>query len=105
MTPQERISYLVRFLEGGNAKAFAEKCGIPPASLSRVRNGGANPSTYYARILKAYPLVRSEWLLDGEGEPTVDRAEQGILLVQMAALRKEVAGLKKEVEKLVLRLK
>lgn len=99
MTPQERISYLVSALEGGNAKAFADKCGIPPASLSRVRNGKYPPETYYARIIKAYPRVRKRWLLEGEGEPTIDKAEENQILTEIRALRKEVQRLTALMEK------
>lgn len=98
MTPAERISYLIYELEGGNAKNFADKCNIPEASLSRVRNGKAEPLAYYPRIIKSYPQIRRKWLLDGEGEPTKEKAMQSILGKKIDALTNEVKRLTEMVE-------
>lgn len=99
MTPQERISYLVYFLEGGNAKKFADKAGISPAQVSRLRKGLAQPTNYYSRILKAYPEINSDWLIHGEGFATIEQTEKSILLREMQSLRREVEGLAKLVKK------
>ena len=63
----ERINYLIELYACGNAKLFADKCGIRADSLSRVRNGKGNPEHYLPYILKAFPDVRREWLYTGEG--------------------------------------
>lgn len=101
MTPQERISYLVYYLEGGNAKRFADKAGISPAQVSRLRKGLAQPTNYYSRILKAYPEINSDWLIHGEGFATVDQTEKSILLKEMQSLRREVESMHKALEKVL----
>lgn len=95
MTPQERISCLVNLLEGGNAKAFAEKTGIPEASLSRARNGKGNAETYFPRIIMTYKDVNPKWLLDGEGLPLKSMEEKGAVLERLERLEKEVRALRK----------
>lgn len=94
MTPQERISYLVYTLEGGNAKVFAEKCKMPAESLSRLRKGHTPPTLYfYTKILSGYPKVRREWLVDGLGEPTTEIQEKGEIMAQIERLTTEVREL------------
>lgn len=100
MEGNERIDYLIKVLEGNNARKFADKTGIPPDSLSRARNGITNPSTYFTKILKAYDQVRSWWLLTGEGEPLYEDVEKGEVLMKVEALEKEVRALRKAIEKL-----
>ena len=103
-TPQERLSYLVASLENGNAAAFARKCGIPEASLSRLRNGKNEITmTYYTRILAAYPQVRREWLFAGVGEPTHEKQNKDLMLSEVAALRQDVAEIKKMLRALLER--
>ena len=99
MTPQDRISYLVYYLEGGNAKKFADKAGISPAQVSRLRKGLAQPTNYYSRILKAYPEINSDWLIHGEGFATIEQTEKSILLKEFQSLRKEVESLRQAIEK------
>lgn len=100
MNPGERISFLVSLLENGSGKIFAERCGIPPASLSRIRNGKYSPTPYYARILKAYPRVRVEWLMNESGEPTYDEKDKNELVAQIEALRADVKTLTDAVNEL-----
>lgn len=69
MTDGEKISRIIDLVELGNAKRFADACGIDPAVVSKIRRGKGTVSFYFPRILKAYPDVREEWLRDGEGLP------------------------------------
>lgn len=69
MKDYERIDYLIKRLEGDNARRFSEVTGIPTASLSRARHGYSKPSLCYDKILATYPQVRKKWLYTGEGEP------------------------------------
>lgn len=100
MTEPQRIDHLIRVLSGNNAKNFAQRAGIRPDSLSRARNGINSPSTYFERILAAFPSVSREWLYSGEGEPFTDAAERNEILVKLDSLEKEVKRLAKIVEKL-----
>lgn len=101
MTPFERISHLVYVLEGGNAKSFADNCGINPSVLSRVRHGKGVPETYYVRILNAYPEVRREWLYSGKGETLKQEQNRNKVLSRIGQLEKEVNRLSALIEKLI----
>ena len=98
MTEAERIDHLVKVVAGNNARQFAETAGIRPESLSRARSGKNRPSTYFERILAAYPDVSREWLYEGVGEPLKSTAEKGEVVVRLEALEREVARLARLIE-------
>jgi len=100
-TETERLDYLIKVLAGNNAKSFAEKAQIRPDSLSRARKGINRPSTYFERILAAFPQVQREWLYHGTGEPLLQDKERSEMLKRMASLEKEVRRLAMAVEELV----
>ena len=100
MTEHERIDTLVKILEGDNAKAFSAKTGIPESSLCRIRRGDGKPSSYYDRILSAYPVVKKNWLYFGKGEPLKDSGEKGEILKKLDRLEMEVKRLASLVEKM-----
>ena len=75
MTEAERIEFIIKVLESGNAKAFGEKIGVGAATASKMRLGKVGFRLRVDEILKAYPQIRREWLETGEGYPgdlTVD---------------------------------
>lgn len=50
---------------------FAAKLGVSPASISSIFIGRTNPTiTHASAVHKAFPEVRMEWLLFGEGAMT-----------------------------------
>ena len=100
MKPEERISYLVDTLEGGNAKRFSEKTGICPQSVSALRHGKYGIGRFVQRIADAYPDVNVRWLQTGEGEPMRNKAEKSRLEAKIDALTREVKRLTKLVEKI-----
>ena len=100
MKDHERIDYLIRVLENNNARMFADKAGIRTDTLSRVRNGLANASLVYTKILSAYPSVRRDWLIGDDGVPFVEMQEKGEILQKVEALEKEVRRLTKVIETL-----
>ena len=100
MTASERIDYLIKTLEGDNARAFADKIGSRTDTLSRVRNGLTRPSVLYTKILDGYPQVRRAWLVEGRGEVMQEDQEKGEVLIKIEALEKEVRALRRAVEKL-----
>ena len=69
LSESERLNYLIKMLEGGNAKAFADKTGIIPSTVSRIRAGKLRLNSKVDTILKAYPTVSRTWLETGEGAP------------------------------------
>lgn len=75
MTEAERIEFIIRVLESGNASAFGNKIGVGAATASKMRLGTVGFRLRVDEILKAYPQIRREWLETGEGYPgdlTVD---------------------------------
>ena len=102
MTPSERIDYLIKTLEGDNARAFAERIGTRTDTLSRARNGLTRPSVLYTKILQGYPQVRRAWLVEGRGEVMQEDQEKGEVLRKVEALEREVRALRKMVEKLTV---
>jgi len=100
MNEFERLDYLIKVLSGDNARMFADKAGIRPDSLSRVRNGRGNPSFYFERILDAFPDVEREWLYTGVGEPMKEGREKGEILSKLESLEREVGRLADLVEKM-----
>lgn len=100
MKDYERIDYLVKVLAGNNARKFAQKTGIRPDSLSRARKGINRPSSYFERILSAYPDVSRDWLFNGTGEPLYSDREKSEVMTKLDALEKEVRRLAKMVQSL-----
>lgn len=104
MNERERLDYLIKVLAADNARAFAEKAGIRPDSLSRARRGRGRPSFYFERILGAFPSVSREWLYTGDGDPLLDEREKSELLARMAALEREVRRLARLIEQMDARI-
>lgn len=100
MKPEERISYLIDLLEGGSAIKFAQRAGIPPACLSRARNGRGNAAFYFPRILEAYPEIKTEWLYSGKGAPTYNRHNKSLVDAKIVRIEKDLEELRKMVNKL-----
>ena len=69
MTESERIDFLIKALEGGNARAFGKKIGASESSVSRMRSGAFSIKTKINAILSTYPAVNRYWLESGEGYP------------------------------------
>lgn len=69
-TAAERVDYLIESLAFDNAKAFAKKVGVGESNISRWRNDKQGPSKRsLLSILRSYPEVREEWLMEGKGDP------------------------------------
>lgn len=68
MTEAQRIDYLIKVLEGDNARAFADKIGVSPKTVSYLRHGKTRVGLHADRICAAYPEIRKDWLLVGRGD-------------------------------------
>ena len=101
MTDAQRIDYLVAVLEGGNAKAFADKAGMHQQTVTGLRRGKYKVDKFVARILAAYPDVEDKWLVTGDGEPLRSVREKGEALRKVEALESEVARLSGLIEELL----
>lgn len=65
---RERIRKIMQ-MEGLSNKEFAERIGVIPQNLSQALSGNRSvPKTMPANICEAFPEIRKEWLLWGEGE-------------------------------------
>lgn len=100
MNECERLNYLIMVLAGNNAKTFAERTGIRTDSLSRARKGINHPSSYFERVLSAYPDVSREWLYDGVGNPFNSASERSEILAKLENIEREVARLAELLESL-----
>lgn len=75
MTESERLDYLIKALESGNATEFGRKIGISKANAAKMRKGVIGYKKHINSILAVYPSVNRTWLESGEGYPgdlTVD---------------------------------
>lgn len=75
MTEAERIEYLIKTLESGNAAEFGRKVGVAKPIVTRMRKGTTKIRLHINKIIEAYPAISREWLETGEGYPgdlTVD---------------------------------
>ena len=95
MNDAERISYLVDTLEGGNARRFAAKTGIPTQSVSCLRHGKYKIGRFVSRIAAAYPDVNVTWLQKGEGTPLLSFSEKSDIMAKLDSLEREVKRLVK----------
>ena len=51
---------------------FADKIGVQRSSMSHILNGRNYPSaSFIQKMLQAYPLVNSRWLMIGEGQMNI----------------------------------
>lgn len=69
MTEAERIDFLIKELESNNAAAFGRKIGVTKATAAKMRKGTIGFRLNADAILTAYPQIRKEWLMTGEGYP------------------------------------
>lgn len=84
---RERIRKIMQ-MEGLSNKEFAERIGVIPQNLSQALSGNRSvPKTMPANICEAFPEIRKEWLLWGEGEmyKSEQQAANAELLIEEAA--------------------
>ena len=67
MTESERLEFLIKQLEGGNAAEFARKTGIIKSTICRIRSGQLRLKSKVDTIIRTYPCVERHWLETGEG--------------------------------------
>ena len=65
---RERITKLIQ-MESISSAAFAKKVGVSASNLSQTLQGKRGvPNVLPGKIIEAFPEVRKEWLLWGDGE-------------------------------------
>lgn len=79
---QDRIFLLLKTKNFTGAE-FAVKIGVQPSNISHIMSGRNKPSLdLVMKILKKFPEIRSEWLLNGQGTMTKDYGSQNIAEVE-----------------------
>jgi transcriptional regulator with XRE-family HTH domain len=64
---QDRIFLIVKTKDLTSAE-FAETIGVQPSNISHIMSGRNKPSLdLVMKILKRFPELRSDWLLNGQG--------------------------------------
>ena len=59
-------------------KDFAEKCGILPDNISKIKLGKCGISRIvFEKIIKSFPEVNKVWLSEGEGEMILNKQKIG----------------------------
>lgn len=67
MHEKDRLATIMQ-KEGINARQFAERVGIQPATMSNILNGRNNPSLdVLQRVIYAFPTISPEWMFVGNG--------------------------------------
>lgn len=88
----ERIRQLISE-QALTSAAFADKLGVPRSTISHILSGRNRPSLEMVyKILDAFPELRTEWLVRGEGlmyAGQVTAPEQGDLFSQYGQQDKE----------------
>lgn len=75
MNERERIAYLIETF-GLTPSQFADKTGIPRASVSHILGGRNKPSLeILQKVAAIFPEVNLNWLMLGVGEPPVAKKE------------------------------
>lgn len=65
---RERVQRLIH-LEGLTQREFANMLGRQPSNVSQILNHERNvPKNFVGDVLKAFPKVKREWLMFGEGQ-------------------------------------
>lgn len=67
---------ILKFLESEHISPaeFADKIGVQRSSMSHILNGRNQPSAaFIQKMLHAFPLVNSRWLLIGEGKMNINQ--------------------------------
>lgn len=75
MNERERIEYLIE-AHGLTSSQFADKTGIPRASVSHILSGRNKPSLeILQKVAAVFPDVDLNWLMMGAGEPPIINIE------------------------------
>ncbi|MEI7594186.1 MAG: helix-turn-helix transcriptional regulator [Bacteroidota bacterium] len=69
---ESRIRLILK-VKNITAAVFADKIGVQRSAVSHILSGRNNPSLdFMQRILKTYPDISSDWLINGKGEMNKD---------------------------------
>gem|GEM_PF-2511848 len=74
MSIQDRIEKLIH-LTNGKQNLFAEAIGIPASTINSIVGPRKRDPSFsiLKKIINTYPAVNLNWLMNGSGEPLIDR--------------------------------
>ena len=103
-TINERIALIISEFKYKSKRSFAERIGLAQTSLNDVLRGAEPKFSTLNKILKAEPLISSEWLLTGDGPMLKDNATSNVDAVRLEneikLLRDELKDCYKEIGRL-----
>jgi DNA-binding XRE family transcriptional regulator len=88
----QRVKYLIDHY-GYNRSSFSKKIGAASTTIISMLDKGTNPNVdTVVKILNAFPLVNTEWLITGKGEfeKSTYKNESVLLKVEEAKSKMEV---------------
>jgi len=85
-----RILELIKEL-GLSSSQFADEIGVQRSAMSHLVSGRNNPSLEFVmKVLKRFPQVNTEWLLNGSGSMTTGKKESEPLVGTSQDLFQEI---------------
>lgn len=73
---------------GKTQESFAEFLGIPKQNLSSYEIGRRNPSDAVIQLICQKCGINKDWLLTGEGEPTIEACQEERYAVNIGKLQR-----------------
>lgn len=95
-TINERIALIISEFKYKSKRSFAERIGLAQTSLNDVLRGAEPKFSTLNKILKAEPLISSEWLLTGDGPMLKDSSSNSN--VDVVRLENEIKILRDELK-------
>lgn len=80
MTKAERVIDICRIHENGNMSKMAQKTGVTPAYISKLKNKpDSEPSELFLKTICRLYGVREEWMFYGSGEPYIQKTDEELI--------------------------
>ncbi len=73
---------------GKTQESFAEFLGIPKQNLSSYEIGRRNPSDAVIQLICQKCGINKDWLLTGEGEPTIEACQEERYAINIGKLQR-----------------
>jgi hypothetical protein len=71
----DRLSYVID-KSNDTKKVFVKKCGKSEPQLYAYLKGNQLPGTdFYQKLKEHYPFINLDWLISGQGNPTINQKE------------------------------
>lgn len=75
-TVRDRVIWLLNSLWGGNRSAMAGELGFSHAAIVKIVQGEREPGRGMLASVASHPKVNPKWLMEGTGEPLLDKQSQ-----------------------------